>query len=422
MSLKSSLCLFISLVLIGGCSNKPQSASLEFRISKNKASNIRTTGDVGILSTPVPSDLSEIDCIGVMAGFPDGVGNKGICTTTDLGDIEVASLGGLVPYTEGSVSVLNITKLRPKLTQVLLIGYKTGSSDNCEVFDPSFDPNALGYSKSYILDTIDLQLKAGPNTADMTAELNTSSYLDDCDPNLFSSSENIDLSQSLVGYWDMDNVYDETANNYDFTVSPSVENTSTGVLTSAAARVTDSSFLGYYYNTTDRDDFDFLTTTAKKTINFWVKPVGTMSTAGGIVISKLSASKGWWVGLINSSGTKVRLKTGDGAISNHDSSCGLTDDVWQMVTIQMAADSSDYHQFKVTQLDGTSCSDTSSVGLDPPIDHSGGVNAISGSFDAGCSADSCSMSVDSIGIWNRHLSDDEIDALFNDGTPNDYPY
>lgn len=202
---KKILPLF-ALLLCTCAQNPDNSATVKLFLSEDSelASYRNLAADFGALSAgPDPASLSDIHCLGLFVGYPDGKDNLGFCEGSES-LLPVASYGGLLKT--GSTGSLSANGLKKgKSAELTLFGFRQPfPSQQCANLSPDFEPDALGYSDPFIVGRAELVLNPGPNNVSINSSFDASKFFDDCNGPLFGDDNNNTLSSNLISFWNFD--------------------------------------------------------------------------------------------------------------------------------------------------------------------------------------------------------------------------
>lgn len=171
-------------------------------------------------SDSLRATINDMNCVGALVSFEDGVGNTGSCQLSNGGvvtNLPIGALGGLVAWNpavdaSANIQVPNVFVDVP--LRIAIIGFNRGAQTSCALFGPGFDPDALGYSEPFVLaNQGGFTAQGGGGTLQIGATFDANYTIQDCVDNAFEDDNAFDPNTIAgLAHW-----YDASDPNTVFT-------------------------------------------------------------------------------------------------------------------------------------------------------------------------------------------------------------
>jgi hypothetical protein len=400
---------FLSLsLLLAACSQRGGREGATFLIEGPREGFLSSV--IEGFTVPEPTNLSEVNCVGVLVGYP-GEPNPGLCYLTSGAVLPVYRYGGLVSYAPGSTSAVTVPDLLgDKMAHVVAVGFRS-SDGQCMQLSPDHGPgddNGTNYSEPYLLGGTQSFLRSGgQNEISLPINFVASQSIDDCQGPIFNSGDS--LSNSLVAFWylDANNGFDVRGN---YMVSGSVTG-SIGRNGSPALSFPGVSTEFPVSATSGNAQLEL--SNYKLSFSFWLKNDGSDMSNGRLFQKTSGGANGFYVSASSCNVTSCSINV---YISNTlVTTCTNVDhDAGAHLVVTMERESGSSVGASIYK-NGSLCS-WASTG-------SAYASGLSEPFKFGYASGAAqNASIDNVGVWSRKLTATDANRLYNGGLGKDYPF
>ncbi len=416
--------------------NRSLSISIQKETSLNSMSFDFLEGQ-NKLFTSEPTQVSELECVGFLLEYtlaPNS--NKGSCTLNSGESFNVASAHGLVEFSSGTESAIEIDNiLRDQLLGIYAVAFKKNiSSQACPLVNSGFSPDSLNFSEPYIVASANDINSSTSGPVNFTATLDTNNYIENCDASIFdkdnSNTSSNNFLTDLTAYYSMEQI-DTGAQGGGSHYISNVADTNSNNLNANSTGTQVTGILGnaiHYAQNGDGanqvsgvlGDYDGSTAIS---ISFWLK--GTVAEVQNSNIFKkyngtIGTLKGYMFGF-SSVGNAVfnvfNQTLGEGpSWTQFNASCDYSiGSVWKHYVLIIDNDGAG--KFKINLYgNGQSCGVYDSRNIFN-ISNPGSFYIGYAQTDIGGNAvSSYNGSIDELAVWNRALSAAEVQSLYNGGS------
>jgi hypothetical protein len=210
----------LMIILVFGISlnscQKNHNRSLSISIQKEASLNSMSFDFIegqNKLFTSQPTQVSELECVGILMGYSQALdSNQGSCTLKSGALFNVASAHGLVEFSSGTESAIEIDNiLRDQLLDIYAVAFKKNTSTQvCPLVNSEFSPDSLSFSEPYIVASANSINSSTSGPVNFTATLDTNNYIESCDTSIFdkdnSNTSSNNFLTNLTAYYPMEQI------------------------------------------------------------------------------------------------------------------------------------------------------------------------------------------------------------------------